>query len=79
MTVQCLQGLNIFVTTELTIATLFALVFVVRHQMTCCRFLCFFIGLTCGLLKNPKPPSLIPTAPVQYQSNSIIAMIALQE
>jgi hypothetical protein len=79
MIVQCLQGLNIFVITELTIAALFAQVFVVRHLMTCCRFLSFFIGLTCGLLKNHKPPSLKPTAPVQYQSSSIIAMIVLQE
>ncbi len=36
--------------------TLFVHVFVVRHQMTCCRFLCFFINLTCGLLKNYTIP-----------------------
>jgi hypothetical protein len=31
-----LQGLNTFVVMELTIGTLFAQVFIVRHQMTCC-------------------------------------------
>ncbi len=41
---------------ELTIATLFTQVFVMRHQMTCCRFLCFSIRLTCGLLKNHRTP-----------------------
>ncbi len=45
VTVQCLQRLNIFVVMELAIATLFARMFVVRHQITCCRFLCFSIGL----------------------------------
>ncbi len=38
---------------ELTIATLFAKVFVMRHQMSCCRFLCF----SNGLLKNHRTPS----------------------
>ncbi len=42
----------------LIIATLFARVFVVRHQMTCCRFLCILIGHTCGLLKK-KPISFV--------------------
>jgi hypothetical protein len=45
MTIECLQGLIIFVITELTIATLFAQMLVVRHQMTFCRFLCLFIRL----------------------------------
>jgi hypothetical protein len=34
MTVQYLQGLNILVITELTIATLFAWMLGMRHQMT---------------------------------------------
>jgi hypothetical protein len=34
MTVQCLQGLNVCVITELTFATLFAWVLVMSHQMS---------------------------------------------
>jgi hypothetical protein len=67
VTVQCLQGLhNIFVITELTIATLFAWVLVMRHQMSSCRFLCSSSGLTCGLLKNhsQKLCCLTPNTPV---------------
>jgi hypothetical protein len=41
---------------ELPVATLFAWVFVVRHQMSCRRFLCFSSQLTCGLLKNHRNP-----------------------
>ncbi len=44
------------VITELTVATLFAQMFVMRHQMSCCRFLCFSSGLTCDLLKNHRTP-----------------------
>ncbi len=35
MTVQYLKGLNIFVIMELTIATMFTQVLVMRHQMSC--------------------------------------------
>jgi hypothetical protein len=35
MTAQYLKGLNIFVIVELTIATLFTQVLVMRHQMSC--------------------------------------------
>jgi hypothetical protein len=63
-----------YVIMELAIATLFAQVFVMRHQMSCCRFLCFSSGFTCGLLKNHRTPQqiccFIPTAPVQYQQVS---------
>jgi hypothetical protein len=55
------------VITELTIATLFAWVFVLRHQMSCCRFLYFSSWLTCGLLKNHRTLQqlccFIPLAP----------------
>jgi hypothetical protein len=57
VTIQCLQGLKNLVITELTIATLFAQVFVMRHQMTSCWFLSFSSGLTCGLLKNHRTSS----------------------
>ncbi len=67
MTIQYFQGLNMFVITELTIATLFVIteltiatllaqVLVMRHLMTCSQFLCFSSGLTCGLLKNHRTP-----------------------
>jgi hypothetical protein len=52
MTVQCLQGFNIFVITELTIAILLAQMFVERHQMTS-----LFFHQACGLLKTIEPPS----------------------
>jgi hypothetical protein len=42
---------------ELTIANLFAQVIVVRHQMSCCWFLCLCSGLTWGLLELKEPPS----------------------
>ncbi len=58
MTVKCLQGLNIFVITELVIATLFARVLVMKHQMTCCRFLCFSIGLV-TFWKIIEPPAAL--------------------
>jgi hypothetical protein len=83
VTVQYLQGLNILVIKELTIATLFAQVLVMRHQMSCCRFLCLSSELTCGLLKNHRALQqlccCIPNTSVQYQSNTIIAMIVSQE
>ncbi len=41
---------------ELTIATLFAQVFVMRHQMSCCRFLCFSSGFTSALLETHRNP-----------------------
>ncbi len=79
VTIQCLQGLTIFLITDLTIATLFSRVFVVKHQTTCYQFICFSIGLTPDLLKNHRTPQqlccLIPNAPVQYQSSSIITMM----
>jgi hypothetical protein len=68
------------VITELTIATMFAQVFVMRHHMSCCQFLCFS---TYGLLKNHRTPQqlccFILTAPVQYQSSSIITIIVSHE
>jgi hypothetical protein len=74
---QCLQGLNIFVNTELTIATLFARVLAMKHQMSCCWFLCYC------LLKNHRTPQqlccTIPNTTVQYQSSSIVAMIVSRE
>jgi hypothetical protein len=83
VTVQYLQGFNIYVITELTIATLFALVLVMRYQMSCCRFLCFTSRLTCGLLKNHRTPKqlycFMPNTPVQCQSSSLIAMIVSWE
>jgi hypothetical protein len=57
MTVQCLQVSNIFVITELTVATLFAWVLAMRHQMSYYLLLCFSSGLTCGLLNNHRTPS----------------------
>ncbi len=58
---------------------LFAHVLVMRHQMSCCRFLCFSSRLTCGRLKNHRTPQqlccFIPNTPVQYRLSSIIAMI----
>jgi hypothetical protein len=48
-----LARVKYLVITELTIATLFARIIVMRHQMSCYRFLCFSSGLTCGLLKKP--------------------------
>jgi hypothetical protein len=73
-----LARVKYLVITELTIATLFAWMFVMRHQMSCYRFLCFSSGLTCGLLKKQyiEPPA---AAPVQYQSGSIITMIVSRE
>jgi hypothetical protein len=60
---------------EMTIATLFAQVFVMRHQTSCCQFLCFFSGLTCGLWKTEEPPAALllytdhPSAvPVEFYS-----------
>ncbi len=44
MTIQYLQGLNIFVIMELTFAILFARVLAMRHQISCSRFLCFSTG-----------------------------------
>ncbi len=83
VTVQYLQELNIFAMTELTIATLFARVLVMRHQMSCCQFLSFSSGLTHSLLKNHRNPQqlccLIPITPVQYQLSSITAMIVSSE
>jgi hypothetical protein len=59
------------VITELTIATSFAQVFVMRHQISCCRFLCLSRGLKCGLLKNPQQLCyFILIALVLYQSSS---------
>jgi hypothetical protein len=57
MTIQSLQGLNISVITELTIATLFARVFVERHQMACCHFLYLSLQLM-ALCKTIEPPSI---------------------
>ncbi len=57
--------------TELTIATLFAQVFVMRHQTSCCRFFAFPAGSLVASWKTIEPPPqlccFIPTAPVQYQ------------
>ncbi len=68
---------------KLTTAILFAQVFVMKHQMSCCRFHCFSSGLTCGLLKNYRIPQqlccFIPTAPVQYQSFSRTKMTVPRE
>jgi hypothetical protein len=51
--------------------------------MSCCRFLCFYSRLTCGLLKKHRTPQqlccFIPTAPVQYQLSSLITMIVSRE
>ncbi len=83
VTVLCFARVKYLAITELTIATLFALVFVMRHQMSCCRFLYFFSGPTCGFLKKPQNPQqlccFITIAPVQYQSSSIIALIVSWE
>jgi hypothetical protein len=37
---------------ELKIATLFTQVLVMRHQMSCCWFLCLSSRLTCGFLET---------------------------
>ncbi len=83
MTVQCLRGLNIWWLQNWQFATLFAQVFVMRHRMTCFRFLCFSSGLTCGLLKNHRTPQQLccftPIATVQYQWTSVITMVVSQE
>ncbi len=85
VTIQCLQGLNIFVITRLIIANLFARMLVMRQQMSCCWFLCLSSGLTCGLLKNHRTPQQLccfqtySNTAVQYQSSCIIAMIVLRE
>ncbi len=54
MTVLYFVWVKYLVIKELTIVTLFAQVFVMRHQMICCQFLCFSIRLFCGFLKNHK-------------------------
>jgi hypothetical protein len=64
------------VITELTITTLFSQVFVMRHQMSCCRFPSFSAGSLVAF-SNPKKTLaaallLHANHPVQYQSNSII-------
>ncbi len=70
------------VITELTLATLFAQVFVMRHQMSCCPFLCLSSGLTCSLLKNHRTPyqffCFVLITPVQYHSTSLNTMIVSQ-
>jgi hypothetical protein len=65
VTVLCFARVKYLMITELTIATLFAQVFVMRHQMSCCQFLCFSSELTCGLFKNNKTPS---SSVASYQS-----------
>jgi hypothetical protein len=56
---------------------------VMRHQMSCCRFLCISSRLPRGLLENQRIPQqlccFVPTTPVQSQSSSIIAMIVSLE
>jgi hypothetical protein len=47
---------------ELSIATLFAQMFVVRHQMACCRFLCFPTGLVAFWNPQNPPAALLPYA-----------------
>jgi hypothetical protein len=42
VTVQCFARVQYLVIMELMIATLFAQVFVMRHQMSSCQFLFFF-------------------------------------
>ncbi len=70
--------------TELTIETLFAQVFVMRHQMSCFRFLCFSSGLTSGLLKNPPPALLFHTyrpsaVPVEFHNYNDSVMESSRE
>ncbi len=65
VTVQHLQGLNIFVITELTIATLFAWMLNVWNQTYWRGFVCRF--------------SLTFNMSLQYQSRSVIAMIVSRE
>ncbi len=48
-------GVKYLVITELTIATLFAQVFVMRHQMSCCRFSSLPAGSLVAFW-NPKNP-----------------------
>ncbi len=82
-TVQCLWGLNIWWLQNWQFATLLAQVFVMRHRMTCFRFLCFSSGLTCGLLKNHRTHQqlccLTPIATLQYHLTSVITMVVSQE
>jgi hypothetical protein len=67
---------------ELTITSLFAQVFVMRHHMSCCRFPSFPTGSLLAFWNPKKPPAalLLPTnGPVQYQSNSIITIISWEQ
>ncbi len=70
---------------KLIISTLFAQVFVMRHQMSCCGFFFFSSGLTCGLLKSHRTPhaalllhTILPSAvPVEFHNyNDIFTRVA---
>jgi hypothetical protein len=74
MTVQYLHGLNIYVITELTIATLFARVLVMRHQ-TSFSFFAFQAVSLMASWKTIEPPSSFFASYLTHQSSSIIAMI----
>ncbi len=63
---------NYLVIKELTIATLSAQVFVVRYQMSCCRFPFFPAGSLMAFWNPPAALLLHTNHPVQYQLNSII-------
>ncbi len=63
------------VITELTITTLFAYVFVLRHQMSCCGLPSFPAGSLMAFWNPENPPAallLLTNYIVQHQSNSKI-------
>ncbi len=57
------------VITELTIATLFALVFVMRHQLSCCRFFALPAASLVASWKTIEPSS---SSVASYQSPSAV-------
>jgi hypothetical protein len=60
---------------KLTIASLFAQMFVVRHQMTCCQFLCLSIGLV-AFGKTIEPSSFVASSRVPSMRSKDILLQA---
>jgi hypothetical protein len=42
-----------------------------KHQMSCCQFLCFFRGLTRGLLKTIERPSSFVASYLHFSAVSV--------
>jgi hypothetical protein len=60
---------------ELTVASLFAQIFVVSHQMTCCQFLCLSIGLV-AFWKTIEPSSFVASRRVPSMRSKDILLQA---